>query len=755
MRSPLHTASRLAAAALFLCAGTAGAETWSPDEWLALGNETNEIREFDVSRAASKITIDGELDEQAWTEATVIDLPYEWFPTDNERPPVRTDCLVTYTDDYLYVAFKAFDPDPSQIRAHLMDRDDIVSYVQDDHVGVNIDTFNDERQALQFRVNPMGVQLDGTFDEFEGLEDFAWDAIWDSAAKITTWGYSVEMAIPLAQMRFPATQEAQTWGFEAFRNYPRNDRHRIASKYTDRNKECTLCQENKITGFEGLVPGKNIEIVPTVTGVINEVRDNFPDGDLETADEDAEFGVTARWGFRPNLALQATVNPDFSQVEADEAQLAVNTRFALFFPEKRPFFLEGADFFETPLNMVFTRTMADPNWGVKLTGKEGKGAIGAYFVEDDVTNILIPGNQGSQRGQLGFENEQAVLRYRHDIGARSTIGLLYTGREGEDYSNQVAGVDAFIAFNQSNVMRVQYVTTDTEYPVELGLAPEVDGDGFIVNYLHQTRNWFFRAIYQDLDEGFRADSGFVPRVDIKSAEATLQRAWWGTRDTWYRRWTLGIGAERVENQAGQTTDEVAQAFITFNGPYQSAGELNISTRDEFFAGQTFSLDRVQVNYNMKPSGKFRWGIVLRAGENIDFTNAQEGDEIAIQPGFQLRIGRHLNWRFDYLKQTLEVDEGDVFDVDIAQTTLVYQFNVRTFVRAIFQYQNLERDAEVFPFPVNTKQEDLLTQLLFSYKINPQTVLFLGYNENGFGTQDFSITETDRAIFLKVGYAFIY
>ncbi|MEM9597287.1 MAG: DUF5916 domain-containing protein [Acidobacteriota bacterium] len=734
---------------------TQAQQGWSADEWLALPVGTKEIRNFEIQKIDGEITIDGRLDDEEWKNATLIDLPYEWFPGDNIRPPVRTDCFVTYSDGKLYIGFRAYDPEPEKLRAHLMDRDNIGSFVQDDHVGVNIDTFNDERQAIQFRVNPMGVQVDGTFDEFEGIEEFAWDAIWDSAAQVTAEGWEAEMAIPFRQLRFQRSDGPQTWGFEAFRNYVRTDRHRISSKYTDRNKECTLCQENKISGLIGLEPGRNLQVQPTLTGIIAEERENFPVGPLETAEEDAELGVNLRWGITPNLTLSGTYNPDFSQVEADTAQLNINERFALFFPEQRPFFLEGADNFETPLQVVFTRSLADPNFGVKLTGKEGAGTIGTYFVQDDINNVILPTNQGSRLATLPGEVENGVLRYRHDIGARSTVGVLYAGREGDDYHNRVAGVDAFIGFDQSNIMRVQYVSSDTRNPVGLPVDQDQDGDAFHVSYLHQTRNWFFNATYENLDEDFRADSGFIPRVDVESTTAQLQRAFWGTRETWYRRWTVGINAERVDDQTGFTTDEIYQAYVTLDGPRQSFGELAFSTRDEFFAGQVFELDRLQATFTMKPTGKVRLQLVVRDGENIDLFNAQEADERIIAPGLELRLGDHLNWRIDFRQQTLDVPGGELFNAELTQTRLVYQFNVRTFLRAIFQYQEVTRDPSLYAFPVNTKQEDLLAQLLFSYKINPQTVLFLGYTQNDVGTQNFSLTETDRTIFMKLGYAFLY
>ena len=261
--------------------------------------------------------------------------------------------------------------------ARLADRD---AAYQDDFVGVVLDTFNDERRAFQFRVNPLGVQADANFSELEGYEDFSWDAIWASAGKITDFGYTVEVAIPFNQLRFPKGGAELTMGFEADRSWPRNVRHRMSTHVRDRDRNCILCQFNKLSGFQSISPGKNLEFDPTLTVQRSDAMDMaaFPEGELESGKVKVEPGISARWGVTPNLMLNATVNPDFSQVEADAAQLDINTRFALRYPEKRPFFLEGGDFFLTPLEMVFTRSVADPLWGGKVTGKIGANAVGVF-----------------------------------------------------------------------------------------------------------------------------------------------------------------------------------------------------------------------------------------------------------------------------------------------------------------------------------------------------------------------------------------
>jgi hypothetical protein len=711
-------------------------------------------RRFEVAPTSTPIKIDGVLDDAGWQTATVVDLPYEWFPGDNVTPPVATDALITFDDDTLYVAFKASDPNPAAIRAQLMDRDLIGTFVQDDHIGITLDTYNDERQAFQFRVNPRGVQVDAAFSEIEGTEDFTWDAIWASEGRITEDGWVVEIGIPFRQLRFARTQGPQTWGVEFFRSYPRNVRHRISSRFTNRSRDCTLCEENKITGFQGMDQGRNIEITPTVTAQRVDTIDAFPDGHLESGDEDFEPGITAKWGITPNMTLNATVNPDFSQIEADALQLDVNTRFALFFPEKRPFFLEGAETYITPLQAVFTRNVADPEWGGKLNGKEGKNTFGTYIARDDITNILIPSNQASAVTFIDDQSDNAVFRYRRDVGERSAIGVLYTGREGEDYHNRVAGLDGLVRFTKSDTVRVQYLSSDTLYPETIARRfrqelDSFDGDAFHLQYDHFARNWRGFLKYQDLDPLFRADSGFIPRVDVKTGEGQYERVFYGTKKTWYAQASLGAHALRTEDHESTLTDEVMEVFGTLNGPLQSAYELRIQKNKEFFRGTLFDLDRQIVEFGINPTGRIRLAAFARFGDEIDLTTARLGNTVILDPAIQLRLGKGLNLQLEYVRQTLDDDKtvDRIFDVDIAQSRVVYQFNVRTFVRAVLQYQDFTRGA------INEK--DVFGQFLFSYKLNPQTVLFAGYDDTRFGEDGIDITQTDRSFFLKIGYAFLY
>lgn len=712
---------------------------------------------FALSAAPSKVKIDGVLDEEAWQKAAVMKLLYEWTPGDNVPPPVDTDCLVTYDRDKFYIAFRCFDPEPKKIRAHLMDRDATDTLIQDDHISVIIDPFNDERRSFQFRVNPLGVQADANFSESEGYEDFSWDAIWDAAGKITDWGYAIEIAIPFNQLRFPKGTASQTWGISAERSWPRNVRHRMTSHRRDRDVSCLLCQFNKLTGIQSITPGRNLEFDPTLTANRTDVRNDFPAGPMEAGKIKAEPGITARWGVTPNLILNATVNPDFSQVEADVAQLDVNTRFALFYPEKRPFFLEGGDFFLTPLQAVFTRTVADPAGGVKMTGKIGRSAIGFFGAYDRINNLIFPSNQGSASDSLDQDVASGVFRYRRDVGRNSTIGVLYTGRAAEDYYNHVLGFDGFLQLSRTKALYFQYLHTETEYPLTLARRygqPEkpFGGNGATIGLRHWSRDWVYTLDLNALSANFRADYGFVPQVDFRQVQANAARLFWGRPNGWFTRIQLGFQGYRTESIKGQITDQLIGFVARYQGPYQSTLQIIAGPSKEYYEGRVYDLTMLQMGAELKPFSGAVLQLAGRFGDGIDYANSRKANIINIMPALEYNFSRHFNFNLAHVFERLSFGGRKIYTANLLQGKLVYNFNVRTFVRAIVQYRNLVRDPELYGFPVAKTSDSVFTQFLFSYKINPQTVLFLGYSDNYLGMQGIDITRADRTFFIKLGYA---
>jgi len=713
---------------------------------------------FKVARASSPIVVDGVLDEAAWQQAVNVPVAFEWAPGDNIEPPVKTDCLVTYDQKNLYVAFRAHDPKPAEIRAHLMDRDDTDTLIQDDHVGLMIDTFNDERRAFQFRVNPLGVQADAIFSEQDGVEDFSWDMIWSAAGRITEDGFVIEIALPLKQLRFQPGQAVQTWGFEAFRSWPRNVRHRLSSQRRDRNVSCLLCQENKITGLEGLAQGRNLEFDPTGTFSRTEARDTPADASLSRKTSHAEAGLSARWSVTPNMTFNGTVNPDFSQVEADVAQLDVNQRFALFYPEKRPFFLEGVDFFTTPLQAVFTRTVADPTFGMKLTGKQGSNASGVFVTRDRLNNLTFPANQESSSTTIEQDVTTVVGRYRRDVGNGSTLGALYAGREGDGYHNRQAGVDTFVRLTRADAVRAQFIRSDTQYPdataSEFGqMRGTFGGNAAYIEYQHFARRWIGFADIEWYDANFRSDTGYIPRVDYRNVFGQLQRRWQTDAGSWFNTVDVGVRAWRGTDSSWTLTDQTVAAFVNYMGPYQTQVTFNMATDVIVFAGARYAYQRPNFVVGIKPSGKTNLQLTGRFGGGVDFENARKATSaIQLGPAIEYRPVQRVSLSLQYNLDQLSVDGGRLYRANLAQFKAVFHLSVRTFLRAILQYTDISRDPTLYLAPVDTRTRTLFSQYLFSYKLNPQTVLFVGYSDNSAGARGIDLQRQNRTVFVKLGYA---
>jgi len=619
---------------------------------------------------------------------------------------------------HLYVGFRAYDPEPSAIRAHLSDRD---AAWNDDWAGVVLDTFNDERRNYLLAVNPLGVQMD-TIEAWPG-GGTVWDGIWDSGARIRDWGWSAELKIPFSTLRFQRSDTPQIWGFDAIRGYPRNVTHQTGAFPRDRSNNCYLCQAIKIEGC-------------------------------------LEAGVTARWGFTPNLTLAATLNPDFSQVEADARQLDINEPFALFFPEKRPFFMEGADFFDTPLDIVYTRTVRDPSWGLKLTGKEGEHTVGSYVVQDDITNLIIPGSQSSSAASLDLPNTAAVARYKLDLGSRYTLGALLTSREGESsYFNRVAGIDGDLRLSERDRVTVQLLGSSTRYPEQVADEhdqPRGSFDDWAGDLLYSldTRTWSWWGQLRNVGRDFRADLGFMPRVDYRHGEAGLGYNWNAREDSWYSRLDLKVKAAYTEDSDGNLLRREDAVHFTVLGPLQSHSYIRPSREREGYNGQEFDLTKLALHVCMNPDPHSHVWFTVKGGDQVDYVNTQAGERLNLNPGFWYRFGRHLRVELSHNYETMDVDDGWLYEANVSQATVAWQFTARAFVRTILQYVDYEYNPEQYTDGRDSEYQNLFSQLLFSYKVNPRTVFFLGYSDNSFANQDFGLERSDRTVFVKIGYAWV-
>jgi hypothetical protein len=712
------------------------------------------IGAYQIPRIDNPVTVDGDLDEAVWNEAWSMTLDYEVRPGENISALVETEVFVMHDANRLYVGFRAHDPDPKAIRAHLADRDQAWA---DDWVGVVLDTFNDERRSYIFIVNPRGVQSDSI--EFSDGST-PWDGIWSSAAVITDWGWSAELEIPFSTLRFQRSAGPQIWGFDAIRSYPRNVDHRLGAFPRDRSNNCYLCQAVKIEGFAGVSPGRNIEIVPTLTASRTDEREDIPDGPMVNGDPDVELGLTARWGITPNLTLSGTINPDYSQVEADALQLTVNRPFEIFFPELRPFFMEGADFFDTPMNIVYTRMMREPEWGLKLTGKEGDHTIGAYVVEDEITNLIIPGSESSDFTVLEQPNTAVVLRYKYDVGNRFTVGGIFTDRSGTDYLNRVFGIDGDLRLSDKDQVLFQVLRSSTGYPDEIvddyG-QPQGTLDDWAANifYSHSTRTWMWWAWFEDVGTDFRADLGFMPQVNYQHREVGVGYQWNATETSWYSRMDLKAKVADWVDQTGFLLFHEDVVQFTFEGPLQSHSVIRPSRAREGYNGQEFEFNRLRLHFCAKPTRHSHAWLDLHGGGQIDYANTQLGDFLNLNAGFWYRFGKHLYVEPTYTRERMEVDQGWLYTSTIGRLAASWHFNPRCFVRAIVQHVDDHFNTELYTDDREPEEQHLFTQFLFSYKLNPRTVFFLGYSDNSFGNQDYGLTREDRTVFAKIGYAWVF
>ena len=759
---------RPAALTLTAIGAWALAISWAPLQATEEAMETPVHGGMTIRPATSAIRIDSVLDEPAWEEALRIPLHREWSPGDNVEPPVKTECLVTFDENNLYVAFRAHDPEPGKIRSQLADRDVAFS---DDTVGFLVDTFNSQREAFEFRVNPLGVQMDGTLTDigeasqdinfwqridYDGSQDWSWDAIWSSAGKITADGYVAEIAVPFRQLRFAGGSGPQDWGFIATRHYPRNFEYELRSSDRDFDRNCQVCQFDTLTGLTDLPRGKNLEVNPTVTAQNTEmlVGEN-------TSEDETELGLSLRWGITPNVSLNATVNPDFSQVEADVAQLDVNERFALFFPERRPFFLDGAEFFASPIQAVYTRTIADPKSGIKLTGRQGKSSFGVLFAEDRINNLLFPTFQGTGRTTLDQDVTSGVVRYRRNIGKTSNVAFLYTGREGDAYHNHVLGVDGRFQVNKSGVFRFQYLHSDTLYPDQVARdngqpLGSFDSDAWEARYDHQTRNWLAIARVRAFGKDFRADHGFVRQADTQELTALVVRSFYGKPDDWYRRLAVQYDHGEFRTEDGDRFDESNNLTFIYEGPRQTTIQWAFRDNFETFQGRSFDNPRTDIFLSMRPTRRTEIEALVRGGKAIDVVNLRQASFFNFNPRIRFRFGRGFTGELSHNYQEFWIDEGSFLIANLSQTTLIYHFNHRAFLRTIVQYNDVERirRRHVNPATAEPNLQTLLTQGLFSYKLNAKTVLFLGYADNYFGTRAFDFSQTNRTFFLKLGYAWL-
>lgn len=727
---------------------------------LCLPSATDGLRgaEIAVSRASGPIAVDGDLSDAGWAGATRVEKFYEANPGDNLPPKVRTVARLAYDDRFLYAALECDDPDPRKIRAPFSQRD--VLGGDTDYGGIILDTRNDGRTAILFLANPRGVQYDSVTDD--GNEDDSPDFFWDSAGRITETGWNLEIRIPFSSLRYDR-KDSQTWGILLYRNYPRDFRYKMFSARLPRGRSCFVCSENVLTGLSGLPSGGNLVAAPYVTASQETVPRGNGNG---LVGKPAEFdgGLDVKWTPSAGIALDGTLNPDFSQIESDVAKIGVNERFALFYPEKRPFFLEGVDLLSTPVPAVYTRSITSPRWGLRGTGKSGSTSWTALVADDrGGGSVILPGPNGSELADQDFSSLDFVGRARHDLG-RSFVSLLVTDKEiGGGGSNRVFGPDFRFSPTEADTVTGQLLFSRSETPVRPELAAEWDGrtlsgHGADVWWAHSTEKLDWGLEYKDFSDGFRADLGFVPQVGFR--EGFFDGGWTFRPKGFVSRLRTFFFADYVVDREGALLSQVVAPGFGLDGKYNSFARLEFRS-EKILAGSSV-LPRSRVVYSLQAAPVGWLGTIAVSGsigEEIDFVGARRGHggrvagSVIVRPGNHLELDLRGEIQWMNVKPEGESESRRLFTAYVERLKATYTLSARSYARVIGQYVETRASPALYAEPVAEREGSFSASVLLAYKLNWQSVVFLGYGDSRTLSDDGGLPPESRQLFLKVSYAF--
>ncbi len=729
------------------------------------------------TRTTTPPRIDGRLDDPVWQEATTLNEFVQQRPLDRAPATEETEVYITYDNSNLYFGIYVHYSDAAFIRANRTDRDQTFS---DDTVAVYFDPFLDQQRAYIFSVNGYGVQADSLLESSTerlgggggggrpggggrspgsgrgGMSaalaaslgapptgDMSWDALFVSNGTLVHDGWTAEMAIPFKSLRYPRrdADEPHRWGFQIVRTIPSKDEADVWAPVS-RGVAGFLTQMGLLEGLTNLSTSRNLEILPTFTAI------QFGALDTETGafDEETqpEGALNVKYGVTPNLTADFTYNPDFSQIESDMPQVEVNQRFPLFFPELRPFFLEGQEVFTVPgeVTLLHTRTIVDPRYGGKLTGKVGNTTLGVLVANDEA-----PGKRDdSADPAFGKTSQVFVGRARYDLYAESSIGFLATDREFLDGYSRVVGVDGRFRLGQTSSLTMLYA--GSQHRDEEGV--ERAGPTAHVAYARQGRNLSYGASLDTVDPDFRTDTGFVQRVNTRTTRTNVSYRWWpGNKII---NWGPLANYARIYNFQGTLQDEQASAGVRATFANNIITVANVNRDMERFGGINFRKTTGFIGGGVSASRKLAFGGFINWGDQIRFSDSPFlGRSVTGTAFANLRPMSRLSADLTLITSRLRDPRDDslVFDVRILRTFTTYQFTRRLSVRNITEYNSSSRTLEA--------------NVLFAYRVNAGTVFFLGYDDN-YQQADLidplrfpytSLKQTNRAFFTKLSYLFRY
>jgi hypothetical protein len=687
----------------------------------------------------------------------------QFDPGDGDPVSQPTTAFLSYDAANLYVAFVAKD-DPKLIRARVAKRKQITT---DDRVTINIDTAHDHLHAYWFDVNPYAVQLDGITTDGVG-DDYSWEGLWYTEARIVADGYVVLVTIPFKTLRFPATGK-QRWGVMLGRFIQRNNEFSMWPYITRRKLPQFVAQFGHLDGLEDISPGKNFQFIPygllSGSRYLDQTADIVPRMVTKT---DFRGGLDGKVVIKDALTLDMTLNPDFSEVESDEPQVTINQRYEVFYPELRPFFMENASYFSTPQSLFYSRRIVDPEFGVRLTGKVGRWGIGLLATDD-----RAPGESVSSSDPLyGRRATDTVLSLQRDFLKDSYLRLFATDREFSSSYNRLASLDTRLHLKHGWFLVGQTVTTRTQ---PLAGRP-YSGNAWYAQLSRSGRNLQYSSTYTDRSPSFQADLGYIPRTDIREFKNQLSYKWWREKKTLVN-FGPAIAILGNWNRKGQTQN--------WETDFEWDMQFTRLTSFSFIRTEAFELYRgvgFREGYNtyVFSSAWFKWleGAASWAnGSGVNYYPAAgyqpfPADWRYVSLDLILRPTRRLLLEEKYIFSHLETCPGwqfeptptAIYNNHIARSRVNYQFSRELSFRAILDYNGVLPNTSLVALD-RTKR--LSYDLLLTYLLHPGAAFYLGFTDiyqnllfdpsrpPYLQLSGFPNLNTGRQAFVKVSYLFRY
>lgn len=730
-----------------------------------------------VPKLSAAPVIDGRLDDAVWSQAAILKDFIQTGPGDNIEPSKATVAYIAYDEKHLYIAFRCFD-EKDKIRASVAKRDEVFG---EDNVRIWLDTYNDQRRAYVIGFNPLGIQADGIFTEGRGA-DFSVDIVMESKGVIEEWGWSVEAKIPFKSLRYTAGK-GKLWGFNAARNIDRFNDEFDTWMPDDRNTPGFLIKHGKITGLDEIKAERTLEIIPTMT--FKETGKRVSPTKFSNPPVEPDFGFTMKYSLTPNVTLDAAYNPDFADTEADAPVVEANQRFPIFFSEKRPFFLEGADTFNTRIQAVYTRRIENPDVAVKLTGKVGKTSFGIFGAVDDP--LFNPIEKKAFAG---------VMRVKRDIGKESNIGFLATSYSYPEKHNQVAGFDGRWKIDKNRVFAGQVLFSNSKnffYDPNTDKSSYRTGNAiaYDAQYVFEKKHYNYGAGARGASKFYRADLGFTQRTDTNqyfvffglnsdskpknfiidknfNTSFGVRHDWAGRIQGWGSDYNFNIslkgnaftafggylGGEWLREDEFGPKRNASQMGQFFGNPDRQTTQggmfiyLNKRFNKRVFFEGNASYDWNTFDLDFGAGPRFpRVSPAALAGGKSAKQDPGVGNQVNMYIYGEFKPTDKLTTSFSFNKNRLtRKDTGLVsFDSNIASMRTTYQFSRAVFFRARVDY--------------NTLNSRIFGQYTFGWTPSPGKAFYVGYNDswnrNGYfqGVQRPGFLQLNRTFFIKFSYLF--